>query len=54
MVKVKCTLTKENKKAIKPKYGKGSGGLFTARILAHTKKKDKENTGDKSNKKNEK
>lgn len=50
MVKVKCTLTKE-KKAIKPKYGKGSGGLFTARILAHTKKKDKGNTEDKSNNK---
>lgn len=33
----------EAKKAIKPKLGKGTGGLFTAKILAHVKAKKESN-----------
>lgn len=32
-----------NKKAVKPKLGKGTGGLFTAKILAHVKAKKESN-----------
>lgn len=32
---------KAKKKAIKPKMGKGTGGLFTARIIADVKSRKK-------------
>lgn len=40
-VKAKATPTTKKSKAIKPKLGRGTGGLFTAKILANAKAKEK-------------
>lgn len=37
--KAKVKVKVEAKKAIKPKMGKGTGGIFTARIIADVNKK---------------
>lgn len=39
-VSVKVT-TKKSSEPIKPKMGKGTGGMLTARLLAHVKKDKK-------------
>lgn len=40
-VKAKTSTTSTKSKAIKPKLGRGTGGLFTAKILANAKAKEK-------------
>lgn len=45
-VQVKAKV-KAKKKAIKPKMGKGTGGLFTARIIADVRSKNKDNSKNK-------
>ena len=39
--KVKAKVSPAKGKAIKPKLGKGTGGLFTAKIVAHIQEKKK-------------
>lgn len=40
-VKAKVTPTTKKSKAIKPKLGRGTGGVFTAKIIADVKSKQK-------------
>lgn len=39
-VKTKVTPTTKKSKAVKPKLGRGTGGLFTAKIIADVKSKE--------------
>lgn len=42
-VKVKVKVNAKKSKPIKPKMGRGTGGLFTARIIADVRNRNKEN-----------
>lgn len=39
--KMKAKVTTSKARAVKPKLGRGTGGLFTAKIVAHMKEKKK-------------
>lgn len=38
---IKGKISTSTKKAIRPKLGKGTGGIFTAKIVAHVQKEKK-------------
>ena len=42
-IKSTITISNGNKKVVKPKLGKGTGGVFTARIINDVKEKEKNN-----------